>query len=181
MTIPRQANAFHALRRRESLDHLVVFGERPLRHVLRSGAFVRFRSSADRITITSGSDFTTATGSSCAALVPAVLQRHPNTSVTGQASHRSEIRRCHWEHSSTDPWRIASPLCPDLICDMDRTTKPVRSGTRLARCSAHPPLRATFSPLLRASRCAGRINAAATSAASSCGVCCAQFESHAAQ
>jgi hypothetical protein len=67
--------------RRECLDHLVVFGEQHLRHVLRSyaeyynsarthlslakdapicrslGAFFRFRSSADCITIMSGSDF----------------------------------------------------------------------------------------------------------------------------
>src|SRR4051794_26873213 len=54
------------------------------------------------------------------AIVPAVLQRHPNTSVTGQGLTGPESRPCHREHSSVaDPRRIASPLCPDLICDMD--------------------------------------------------------------
>src|SRR3954449_5577399 len=65
--------------------------------------------------------FGDATSASSAALVPAVLQRHPNTSVTGQGLTGAESRPCHRDYSSVaNPWRIASPLCPDLICDMDR-------------------------------------------------------------
>ena len=61
------------------------------------------------------------TSASSAAFVPAVLQRHPNTSVAGQGLTGAKSRPCHWEHSSVaHPRRIASPLCPDLICDMDR-------------------------------------------------------------
>src|SRR3954449_2597901 len=73
----------------------------------------RVRRSCDRVR--------RATSASSAALVPAVLQRHPNTSVTGQGLTGAESRPCHRDYSSVaNPWRIASPLCPDLICDMDR-------------------------------------------------------------
>src|SRR4051794_17869231 len=75
----------------------------------------RVRRSCDRLR--------RATSASSAALVPAVLQRHPNTSVTGQRLTGAESRPCHREHSSVaDPRRIASPLCPDLICDMDTSS-----------------------------------------------------------
>src|SRR4051794_12955653 len=72
----------------------------------------RVRRSCDRLR--------RATSASSAALVPAVLQRYPNTSVTGQGLTGAESRPCHWDYSSVaNPWRIASPLCQDLICDMD--------------------------------------------------------------
>src|SRR6478609_10800155 len=61
------------------------------------------------------------TSASSAAFVPAVLQRHPNTSVTGQGLTGAESRPCYREHSSVaHPRRVAPPLCPDLISDSDR-------------------------------------------------------------
>src|SRR6476659_2048552 len=67
---------------------VIVFGERPLRHVLR---------------------------------VPAVLQRHPDTSGVGQRLTANEVCPDDRSHSAAaDPRRITPSLRPDLICDKDR-------------------------------------------------------------
>src|SRR6478609_8585843 len=61
---------------------------------------------------------------SCAALLRALLQRRPNTSVTGQGLAANESRPGHREYPpAADPRRIAPPLRPDLICDSDNMAK----------------------------------------------------------
>ena len=78
--------------RRECLDHVIVFGERHLRHVLRS--YAQYHNGRS------------------------------NASVAGQGLTDNEIRPDRREHSpAADPRRIAPPLCPDLICDMDTPPK----------------------------------------------------------
>src|SRR4051794_37898913 len=57
---------------------------------------------------------------SCASLICAVLQRNPNSSVTGQGLTSAKSCRCRREHCpAADPRRIAPPLCTDLINDRD--------------------------------------------------------------
>src|SRR6476646_12232248 len=64
-----------------------------------------------------------ASSASCAALLRALLQCCPNTSVAGQGLTPPPIRPGRRKHSSAiDPRRTTSLLCADLICDSDRLT-----------------------------------------------------------
>ena len=61
-----------------------------------------------------------AASASCAELIHAVLQWRPNASVAGQGLTANKIRPDRREDfPAADPGRIAPPLCPDLISDMD--------------------------------------------------------------
>src|SRR3954453_575025 len=58
--------------------------------------------------------------SPCAARVPAVLQRHSDTSRVGQRLTAHEVCPRGRSHSAAaDPRRIAPSLYPDLISDSD--------------------------------------------------------------
>jgi transposase InsO family protein len=83
--------------RRECVDHVVVFGERHLRHVLLSYM------------------------SYYAALLHELLQRHAHPFVIEQGRADVTRRRDSRTHSlSSDPGRIAPSIYPDLICGKHR-------------------------------------------------------------
>ena len=92
-----------------------------------------------------------AASAACAALVPAVLQRHSDTSCVGQELTANEVCPGGRKHSAAgDPRRIAPSLRPTLISDSDRIAS-VPCSRRYTRIHPRSLLTGSTGPDVQAS------------------------------